>query len=84
MIFSPNRAFGEIRQFLQWHKKGCKKHSQQKIFETEHVDLQHLYIDESKFEATANKYSWVWKKATEKSRYRSDMDCFIPLMKKIS
>lgn len=41
-----------------------------KIFEKEHVDLQHLYIDGSKFEANANKYSWVWKKATEKSRYR--------------
>ena len=41
-----------------------------KIFEEEHVDLQHLYIDGSKFEANANKYSWVWKKATEKSRYR--------------
>ncbi|MEQ2564614.1 IS1182 family transposase, partial [Ventrimonas sp. CLA-AP-H27] len=26
--------------------------------------------DGSKFEANANKYSWVWKKATEKSRYR--------------
>ena len=34
------------------------------------VDLEHLYIDGSKFEANANKYSWVWKKATEKSRYR--------------
>ena len=41
-----------------------------KIFETEHVDLQHLYIDGSKFEANANKYSCVWKKATEKSRFR--------------
>ena len=41
-----------------------------KIFEIENVDLQHLYIDGSKFEANANKYSWVWKKATEKSRYR--------------
>lgn len=40
------------------------------IFEKEHVDLQHIYIDGSKFEANANKYSWVWKKATEKSRYR--------------
>ena len=28
-----------------------------KIFETEHVNLQHLYIDRSKFEANANKYS---------------------------
>lgn len=42
----------------------------QKIFEEERVDLNHIYIDGSKFEANANKYSWVWKKATEKSRYR--------------
>ena len=41
-----------------------------RIFEEEHVDLQHLYIDGSKFEANANKYSWVWRNATEKSRYR--------------
>lgn len=41
-----------------------------RIFESEHVDLQHLYIDGTKFEANANKYSWVWKKTTEKSRYR--------------
>lgn len=41
-----------------------------KIFEEEKVDLNHLYIDGSKFEANANKYTWVWKKATEKSRYR--------------
>lgn len=40
------------------------------IFEKDSVDLNHLYIDGSKFEANANKYSWVWKKATEKSRYR--------------
>lgn len=42
----------------------------QKIFAEEHVDLNHIYIDGSKFEANANKYSWEWKKATEKSRYR--------------
>lgn len=40
------------------------------IFEEEHVDLNHLYIDGTKLEANANKYTWVWKKATEKSRYR--------------
>ena len=40
------------------------------IREKEGVDMQHLYIDGSKFEANANKYSWVWKKGTEKSRYR--------------
>lgn len=42
----------------------------QYIKEKDHVDLNHLYIDGSKFEANANKYTWVWKKATEKSRYR--------------
>lgn len=41
-----------------------------KIFDEEKSDLNHLYIDGSKFEANANKYSWVWKKATEKTRYR--------------
>ena len=40
------------------------------IEKADSVDLQHLYIDGSKFEANANKYTWVWKKATEKSRYR--------------
>ncbi len=34
------------------------------------MDLNHIYIDGSKYEANANKYSRVWKKATEKSRYR--------------
>ncbi|MCD8368850.1 MAG: hypothetical protein LUC94_00710, partial [Clostridiales bacterium] len=42
----------------------------QKIFKEEGVDLQHIYIDGTKLEANANKYTWVWKKATEKSRYR--------------
>lgn len=40
------------------------------IFKDRNVDLQHIYIDGSKFEANANKYTWVWKKATEKARYR--------------
>ena len=36
----------------------------------DHVDMQHLYIDGTKMEANANRYSWVWKKGTEKSRYK--------------
>lgn len=40
------------------------------IFETEHVDLNHIYIDGTKIEANANKYSWVWKKSCEKSILR--------------
>ena len=39
------------------------------IREREGVDMQHIYIDGSKFGANANKYTWVWKKSTEKNRY---------------
>ncbi len=38
------------------------------IFEKEHVDLEHVYIDGTKIEANANKYSWVWKKSCIKNR----------------
>lgn len=31
------------------------------IIELDNVDIDHVYIDGSKFEANANKYSWVWK-----------------------
>ena len=40
------------------------------IFNKEGVDLQRVYIDGTKIEANANKYTWVWKKATEKFRYK--------------
>lgn len=40
------------------------------IKEKDNVDMQHLYIDGTKLEANANKYTWVWKKGTERSRYR--------------
>ena len=33
------------------------------IFTQENVDLDHVYIDGTKIEASANKYSWVWKRA---------------------
>lgn len=38
------------------------------IFEKEKVDLEHTYIDGTKIEANANKYSWVWKKSCIKNR----------------
>lgn len=34
-----------------------------KIFEKQAVDLDHTYIDGTKIEANANKYTWVWKKS---------------------
>ncbi len=37
------------------------------IFAREQVDTEHIYIDGTKIEANANKYSWVWKKSCLKS-----------------
>lgn len=38
------------------------------IFEKEQVDLRHAYIDGTKIEANANRYTWVWKKSCVKNR----------------
>ena len=38
------------------------------IFERENVDLNHVYLDETKLEANAHRYSWVWKKGSIHSR----------------
>ena len=38
------------------------------IFEKDHVDLDHVYIDGTKLEANANRYTWVWKKSCVKNR----------------
>lgn len=38
------------------------------IFEKDYVDLEHTYIDGTKLEANANKYTWVWKKSCINNR----------------
>lgn len=38
------------------------------IFEKDYVDLEHTYIDGTKIEANANRYTWVWKKSCTKNR----------------
>jgi transposase len=38
------------------------------IIEEEGVDLEHVYLDGTKIEANANKYTWVWKKSCQKNR----------------
>ena len=65
------RTFGYfINEVLQDKIENIFNDINQAIFNEEYVDLQHIYIDGSKFEANANKYTWVWKKATEKFRYK--------------
>ena len=38
------------------------------LFEKDHVDLEHTYIDGTKMEANANRYTWVWKKSCLRNR----------------
>lgn len=38
------------------------------IFEKDQVDLEHTYIDGTKIEANANRYTWIWKKSCTKNR----------------
>ena len=38
------------------------------IFQKDDVDLEHTYIDGTKIEANANRYTWVWKKSCVKNR----------------
>ncbi|MDO4468187.1 MAG: transposase [Bacillota bacterium] len=38
------------------------------IFVQDHVDLTHAYIDGTKMEANANRYTWVWKKSCTRNR----------------
>ena len=59
-----------IKDFLEDNIEELFRLINDEIFRIEGTDLTHLYIDGSKFEANANKYSWVWKKASEKSRYK--------------
>ena len=40
------------------------------IFAKDHVDLQHTYIDGTKIEANANRYTWVWKKSCIRNRQK--------------
>lgn len=65
------RTFGYfINEILQDKIESIFNDINQAIFNKGHLNLQHLYIDSSKFEANANKYTWVWKKAAEKFRYK--------------
>ena len=52
------RTFGYfINEILQDKIENIFNDINHTIFNEEHVDLQHIYIDGSKFEANANKYT---------------------------
>ena len=76
-LLQDNKApsFMTINNFM----KNCLAESIEKIFEdinryifeAEDVDMEHIYIDGTKLEANANKYSWVWKKSSIRSRQKT-------------
>ena len=59
-----------INQMLRDSVEEIFKAINQVIFEQNGVDLSHAYIDGTKIEANANKYSWVWKKSCVTNRQR--------------
>ena len=67
---APSHAtFGNfIRNELTTSIEGIFNDINTYIFETDHVDLEHTYIDGTKIEANANRYTWVWKKSCIKNR----------------
>ena len=53
------------------------------IFKADNVDLDHVYIDGTKLEANANKYSWIWKKSCITNRNKVFLNLSI-LIKEIN
>jgi len=53
-----------------------------KLFVLGEIKYEHLFVDGTKYEANANKYSFVWKKSTNKyeSRLLVKLDSLFPLL----
>lgn len=58
--FIKDELTGQIKEIFQAINR--------EIFERDGVDLEHTYIDGTKIEANANKYTWVWKKSCLRNR----------------
>lgn len=52
-----------INKYLKQNIEDIFKEITGYIIKKDNVDMSHLYIDGTKLEANANKYTWVWKKA---------------------
>lgn len=57
-----------INKYLKYNIADIFSDINKYIFDTDGVDTNHLYIDGTKIEANANKYTWVWKKACISNR----------------
>ena len=64
------RSFGYFITDLEGNIEDIFYGINQMLIQKEKIDLKHLYIDGTKLEASANKYTFVWRKGTEKQRYK--------------
>ena len=68
---APDHAtINRYRQRLEPFIKGILKQNTKMLIEDEHVDLSSIYIDGTKIEAYANRYTFVWKKFVLSSQER--------------
>ena len=68
-------SFMKISQFIQEELteriEDIFREINEVIFKEDEVDLEHTYIDGTKIEANANKYSWVWKNSCITNREKA-------------
>ena len=64
----------EIARFRSQRLSQCKDNIfnqlVKKLYELNEINFEHLFVDGTKIEANANKYSFVWKKSTNKYEIR--------------
>lgn len=66
------KTFGNfINTYLKYNINEIFNDITKVIIEKDNVDLNHVYIDGTKLEANANKYTWVWKKTALKTLYKT-------------
>ena len=82
----PTPSHFEIARFRSQRLAVCAKEIFHQIVTMLHemgeIKYEHLFVDGTKIEANANKYSFVWKKSTNKYEARLDakMDALLPVM----
>ncbi len=73
---APAPSHFEIARFRSKRLAGCAEEIFDQLVKQLHemgeIEYEHLFVDGTKIEANANKYSFVWKKSTNKYEARLD------------
>jgi transposase len=72
---APNHS--EIARFRSLRLSDCCEdlfyQLAKKLYECDEIKYEHLFVDGTKIEANVNKYSFIWKKSTNKYQERLDL-----------